>query len=134
MANPQVVSRIQQAMKQAPVCLGIAVNPLGYNQVTPADPAIGSQPQHAVLCYKVDGQNLLILDHYDPFKKVLDAGYEVRYAMQGIVNPNYTPPPSLPPIQPPTANATQAQTQSILSVVAKWLQSLIPWLNQNPQL
>lgn len=104
------------ALRQAPVCLGVAVTG-GWNQVTPQDPPVGQTPQHAVMAYGIAGETVSILDHYEPFEKVLDAGYEIPYALQGIVNPIINvivpQPTPLPPDIAPTPQNVNLLTQLV---------------------
>jgi hypothetical protein len=113
----------QTALQQAPLCLGIPVVLPGWNQVTPTDPPLGQAPQHAVMCYAIQGKNMLILDHYSPYLKVLDAGYAVPYILQGIVTyltpviANVISVSSQIVSEIPTAPIPVADKQSILDTI-----------------
>lgn len=124
-ANPRNLVDMQNAIQQAPLCLGIATvpdfgaNSLGWDQAIPADPLATSLPAHAVLAYKIEAPNVLIFDHYVPFEKTLDVGYPIPYVFQGVVNPLIK---IIPPAPQPPANPTIPQVRS-------WLSRLVSWLN-----
>lgn len=82
---PKNMAELATATQQAPLCIGISVEIPGWNQVTPIDPPATQTPQHSVLIYEVQGSDSLILDHYSPYEKVLDAGYPIQFVLQGIV-------------------------------------------------
>jgi hypothetical protein len=63
----------------------------------------------------------LVYDHYEPRKKVLDAGYPVRYVMQGVVSPILAPAPTTPTIPVPVpviVQPTQANVTILTQIVA----------------
>lgn len=113
------VPQILQQLQQAPICVGVATND-GWNQQYPTDPPLSQGPNHCVMVY---AQGLDILDHYIPFQKVLDSGYPIPFALQGIVNPIFTQtvPSPIPPAPTLPPNPTKPQ-------VSSWLQKLILWL------
>ena len=136
--KPKDVVALATALRQAPVCLGVAVTG-GWNQVTPQDPPAGQAPQHAVMAYAMVGETVSILDHYEPFEKILDAGYEISYALQGIVNPivNVIVNQPVPLIQQhqvfsPTIAPTQQNVNLLTQIVALY-QKILSLLSPQPK-
>lgn len=118
---PKNIPAMQAALPQAPLCLGVAVAE-NWNLVTPSpDPAPSETPQHCVMGYKINGSDTLIDDHYNPYLKVLGAGYPINYVFQGIVNPIFPPP--LP--TPLPSNPTNPQVSSWLQSISNWIQNIL---------
>lgn len=109
-----------KALQQAPLCLGISVGD-NWNQVNPTDPISGSSPAHSVMEYAQSGSNVLIYDHYEPSKKILDAGFEIPYALQSIVKPIIILPLPAPLPNP----ATNAEISNWLSAASKWINAIL---------
>ena len=106
------ITLLKTALQQAPICIGINVGD-NWNQVNPT-PTSDLAPEHSVLIVKMDTATT-VLDHYQPFLKVLPFSWNIGYAIQGIVTPILPPPP--PPTPPITVPATLT-----------WLQKLTAWL------
>ena len=124
------VAKIAAALPNAPVCLGIAVSAF-WNQPIPGDPAPGALPEHEVMCYDVQGNNLLILDHYDPPLKTLDIGYPVHYASQILVMPVWqvqqevtavlnSAQAIIPQVPPAQGNIIEQAIQSLIAAFKNW--------------
>jgi hypothetical protein len=116
-----VVSAMQQALPQAPLCLGTPADVPGWNQVEPLIPD-NSNPNHSTLNYLITS-TVDILDHYVPFFKELPLAYPIPQVMQGIVMINEPivvaqPVPTLP------NNPTTQEDISWLNQVLIWLQNL----------
>lgn len=85
--KPKDIPAMVQALPQAPLCLGVAVDDAGWNQVSPVAPPDTAPSEHSVMDYAIVGTTASILDHYLPFEKILDSGYPIHYVLQGIVTP-----------------------------------------------
>jgi len=114
---------LDSARPQAPIPVAVAAVAPNWNQVKPG---IDLSPAgHGVLNYKSDIQGEWILDHYDPFLKVLQPGYPINYALQGIITPSFPPPAPLPPSPSYPASPTPNQ----ISLWTIWLNELTAWLD-----
>lgn len=112
------IPAMAKALPAGPLCLGTPVcEP--WDQSKP--PLCSGQPSvHSTMAYELQGNDVLIEDHYVPEKKVLQNGYPIPYAMQGIIS--VTPPPPAPVLPP---NPTLPQTISWLEKVRKWLNAIL---------
>lgn len=128
MATPQTVSKMTQAMLQAPLIVGIGINLSGYNQEIPLDPPVSADPEHAMMVTQVLAPSVTCLDHYDPFQKTLDAGYPIHYVLQAVVtiNPPVAPTAPLPPAPniPLNVQPTQ-QNVNLLTQIVKLYTALL---------
>lgn len=113
------ITALKKALLQAPLCFGIAVSTVDWNQVNvPTSDDI--TPEHGVCGTGMDTVNR-ILDSYAPFQKNLPLTYAIPYALQTIFK--YIPPPPTPPTLPP--NPTKEQALSWLDAVKQWLLNLL---------
>lgn len=119
------IGKIAAALPSAPVCLGIAVTAF-WNQPIPGDPIPGDPPAHEVMCYDIQGNNLLILDHYEPPLKTLDIGYPVHFASQIIVLPVWQVQQEVQKIE----TAAQIIIPQVPPAQASLIQQAISWLKQ----
>lgn len=108
------------SLSQAPLCIGApACDPWNQEQ-PPSCPSV--QPEHSTMVYLIDTVTH-IFDHYLPYFKELGFGYNIPYAMQGVLTiatPALQPLPQV--VQPTQANVTILQ--SILSLMQKLVQIL----------
>jgi hypothetical protein len=130
--DPTNLTALQAARQQAPVCLGIAVDAGGWNVIEP--PIATGAPAHSVQNYNQNSAGEMVLDHYVPFDKILQFGYPINYALQGVLSLSYTPPisPNPTPVspQPPSAptlppQANISQIRAFLAAAAQWLQNIL---------
>lgn len=106
------VAKMQSAILQAPLLLGIAIDSVGWNQATPIDPSATQDVQHAVMCYSIVFPSCDITDNYVPYLKVLDAGYPIPYVLQAVVSPLVSVSPT-PVIPAPIATSIQPTEQNV---------------------
>lgn len=109
------VSAISTHLQQAPLCIGTPVcEP--WDQIQP--PVCHGQPfAHSTMAYREYPAGTCVLDHYDPFEKLLASGYEIPYVLKGLV----TVVPPIPAPLPQNNQAVSVQTQN-------WLQQAMAWV------
>ena len=120
---------MRNALPQAPLCIGVNVDDSQWNQYAPGFPPPGN-PVHSVMLYSIDASgNCLVYDHYQPAKKMLLVGYNIPYALQGIVTPVFAAP--TPPVLPPNPvipAAPTIQPDPTTPQILSWLSALLQWL------
>jgi hypothetical protein len=113
---------LDSARPQAPIPVAVAAVAPNWNKVMPAIDL--SAPGHGVLNYKADVQGEWVLDHYNPFQKVLQSGYPINFALQGVITPNFPPPAPTPPSPTFPADPTPAQQTAWYD----WIINTLKWL------
>lgn len=78
------VSELEEALKQAPVQIGVPVEVPGWNNVNVL-PVTRRNPDHAIELYDELGGSWYIFDDYNPWRKILDKAYFIPQAILGVV-------------------------------------------------
>ena len=110
------------ARQQAPLVIAVLAEAPGWNQYEPPIPY--GPPCHGVQNYNSLPAGELILDHYDPFEKLLQTGYPIPQVLQGVVTVTPPPPAPLPPEQNIPINPTPFELtawQAFLASLNNWL-------------
>jgi len=121
-ALPTNTQAMDLARQQAPVGVAVLAEAPDWNQYEPPIPS--GPPCHGVLNYNSLPTGELILDHYSPFEKLLQTGFPIPEAYQGIVN--IIPPPPAPTPPSPTFPADPTPAQEVQWY--DWIISVLKWL------
>ena len=119
--QPTNTQAMDTARQQAPLVIAVLAEVPGWNQYEP--PIVQGPPCHGVQNYNSIATGELVLDHYVPFDKVLQPGFNINYVLQGVVNIVPPPPAPVPPTVPPTPPNYSAWQKFLIALKA-WLQSL----------
>lgn len=75
---------IKKTLEHTPIVFGIATCQPWDEDV----PVCGFNPNHAVMCYRVNKDNsFMIFDSYLPYKKRLEFGYQISSAYKAVIYP-----------------------------------------------